>query len=235
MRSWPKTASRLRWFGMTAVAMFVVAGATTMAVSIANTHQREALAARSSISRSLRHSFRVFRHGTVRANSAAASTGTAGQSLPSSIATSWTAGDPYQINTALAREVAVTPSVTAWVAPGASGACLAWVTTQAGAVGGSGCAPTNIVQSGGDWGESYNPAPPGGPDAPPAGPVTVAGVAPDGNTTVTIVASDGTSQTVPVVQNVYVWTGQAVPRAITLRDASGETQTDSLIRGQSSG
>ena len=54
---------------------------------------------------------------------------------------------------------------------------------------------------------------------------TVVGLAPDGNSTVTLKLSDGSSRTVPVFQNVYVVHTYRIIRTVTLRDSAGRLET----------
>jgi hypothetical protein len=58
--------------------------------------------------------------------------------------------------------------------------------------------------------------------------VTVAGLAPNTNMTVTVTFTNGSARTVPVINNIYILTmptGPAVCRSVTLQDASGKKRT----------
>jgi hypothetical protein len=110
------------------------------------------------------------------------------------------------------------PSADTWIQAGTSGLC----TDVIGVVGpppiGSGsCAPSSLALAG-DYFDSW----------PSTWPHThvfkLVGLAPDGNTAVTVTDTDGSNRQVPVTNNVYVVTG-GHPSSVTLRDASGTLTT----------
>jgi len=147
--------------------------------------------------------------------------------LPEGIAGAYTGPaqppNPYSVNPNFAQYVA---SANTWVLPGASGVCSIVI----GIVGpppiGSGsCAPTSLALAGDyfdDWHGRWDSAHPR--------PVTfiheftLIGLAPDGNTTVTVTEADGSTRQVPVADNIYEVVG-GDPTSITLRDASGAPTT----------
>jgi len=138
--------------------------------------------------------------------------------LPASIAQGYTGpaqlSDPYGIDPSLARYVAAAKT---WILPGSSGACIQTYRSQGPRtpIGtGGGCTATPAVLAGELVIRSTTSA----------GVITLVGLAPDGNTTVTITDTDGTARQIPVTDNVYVATG-GHPSTITLNDASGTTTT----------
>jgi hypothetical protein len=223
---WQMLGSRWRWV-VAAVALGCAASGASLAraglagatPSLELGHPR---ALGFKLSRSLVQSFAVFRRST------ATHGGSKTPRLPSSIAASWTAPDDrYGIDLAATREVSVTSATVVWLAPGSSGACIAWDTTAPGAIGGGVCGPTATTTAGGLFGLSLRETGRGrGPS--PTATVTLSGLAPDGNDHVSIVAADDARRQVRVVDNVYTWAGSGMPKSLSVRDASGHVHTYTL-------
>ena len=120
--------------------------------------------------------------------------------LPPSISGAYTGPaqppNPYGVNPNLAVYVA---AARTWILPGTSGVCIQGPS--------AGCDSTQAALAGDflfSTGDTY------------------VGLAPDGNSTVTVTDANGTTSQVTVTGNVYVITG-GEPTAITLRDSSGAT------------
>jgi len=98
-----------------------------------------------------------------------------------------------------------------WLVPGNSGTCFAWTKPGAKFAGGGGdCVPNRLALAG-----AFSPIM-GGLDG-----VTVIGLAPNGNKTVTLTLADGSSESVPVSHNVYVAKAPHGFKTVTLKDATG--------------
>lgn len=160
---------------------------------------------RSGIAPSLVAHFSVFR----RARSAVKS-----EALPAGPPASLSAM-PWGLDVANARFVQIGDPVGAngvWVVPGSRGLCI--------------IDPTN----GGTCGGLSGPASPdsGGFRVTSSTETaeTVTGLAPDGNSTVSVALADGNTMTVPVVNNIYsVTLNGSTATAVTVRDASGNATT----------
>jgi hypothetical protein len=63
------------------------------------------------------------------------------------------------------------------------------------------------------------------PIAGGSGGVTVTGLAPDGNPTVTLVLGNGSAETVPVNNNIYVAHSPHGFKTVTLKDSRGQLKT----------
>ncbi len=117
------------------------------------------------------------------------------------------ANEQYGLNPSLAREVAYSPSAPAiWVIPGSQGICIHVMTE----VPSGGCTSIKNALAGNLQVE--------------VGGKTVYGLAPDGNSKVTVHDAAGNSESVPVVQNVYVISKVGV-QSVQLTDGTGEVQT----------
>jgi hypothetical protein len=122
----------------------------------------------------------------------------------------WIATEP-DMSMSQARFVAVGNGV--WVVPGAQQVCIS-------SGGGGGCqSPTSGPGPSADEGGLFVTQ---GPSVEQQN--TIFGLAPDGNSTVTIGFAGDSSQRVPVVDNVYAADGPD-PVSITLRNASGSLTT----------
>jgi hypothetical protein len=106
------------------------------------------------------------------------------------------------------------PATKTWILPGTSGICLI-ATGLVGPRTGSGACTTTPAALAGELVIRSTTT---------TGVVTLTGLAPDGNPSVTITDTDGTTRTAPVTDNVYTVTG-GHPNTITLKDASGTTTT----------
>jgi hypothetical protein len=111
-----------------------------------------------------------------------------------------------------------------WLVPGSNGACLVNLEDRAeGEIAGSVCNTTGSVDAGylwtNDWVPSYSPD--------KSGARVLIGVAPDGNSSVTINWTGGGSTVLPVTDNVYSVPlgGHSGWTSVTLRDSSGQTVT----------
>lgn len=123
------------------------------------------------------------------------------------------APNPYGVNPEFAQYA---PAADTWILPGSSGVCMVVI----GVVGpppiGSGsCAPTSLALSGDFFGRWQKW---------PTHEFWMVGLAPDGNTMVTVNEADGSTSEVPVTDNLYVVAG-GDPSSVTLRDASGALTT----------
>jgi hypothetical protein len=174
------------------------------------------------VARSLLRDFKVFRHRTgPRDDARTATADVTTASLPASVANTIAEdgdGNQFGIDQSRADDVEVSASANVWVVPGSRGVCLAssappphqvsYLVT---------CGPLASAERGSLFSTD------GPVEGTPAS-VTVVGLAPDANTSsVSVVASDGSTQQVPVVDNVYVWTGTGTPNAIQLLGASGHS------------
>jgi hypothetical protein len=120
-----------------------------------------------------------------------------------------------------ATEIPNSVGLNLWLVPGSTGTCLVW---RYGADdGGSGdCVPNSMAAAG---------------DLSPLmgltnGDTIVMGLAPDTNTTVRLVRADGSSQSVPVSNNVYVVATARAFTSVTLRDSGGAIQSRSVPDGR---
>lgn len=144
----------------------------------------------------------------------------AGPTLPSAVAASL-ASVPQQLNVAAARFIvtgsapATTPigkSTGVWLVPGAQGVCV-FDADFGGTC--SGLAGPGSPASGGLRATSSTGD----------GTETVMGLVPDGNTSVSVVMSDGSVDQASVVDNVYSITVSGVPAKLIAKDVSGVTKT----------
>jgi|GEM_PF-6508987 len=157
---------------------------------------------------------RAFRDASrARAHAASEATSTPFPGASSSEVSQWglAVGDAMAIPNSTGLQV--------WLVPGDSGSCLFWrypdfspVVADVG-----GCAPNSIVLTGDFFAI-----------APGPGSQTIIGVAPDGNTNVTLGLGDGSSESVPVSQNVYVAQATQGFRTVTLKDSTGAMRTNDV-------
>jgi hypothetical protein len=140
--------------------------------------------------------------------------------VPVGLDTGYTSGSSTYASGAPTNPYGIDPSfdkfavgADAWVQAGSSGICLIAYGLDAGfpndGVGHGSCAST-ATALGGDMFDRIGQ--------------TYVGLAPDGNTTVTVTDSDGSTRQIPVTGNVYKVAG-GDPSSITLRDASGALTT----------
>jgi hypothetical protein len=209
-----------RWIVMTLAAGCAVAAVSTIGSSPAVGTSQPA-SGRGVGASSLRHNFAVFKRARLAAAGSAA--------VPAAVAQRWAA--PLFANLGLdvadATEVTLNSTTTAWVVPGSAGACVAWITTSPGLSDGNACGPTSDVNAGDLFnidGSSVGPRPTAGQAL--TGAEIAVGLAPNGNRDVSVVASDGTTQLVPVINNVWVWSSTAgTPSSISVVASSGTTET----------
>jgi hypothetical protein len=130
-------------------------------------------------------------------------------------------GQTYGANPSQAAETAIGPGHDeVWLVPGSSGACLVDVEGQQGA--GSSCNSSKAVDAGYLWTLDTIPYGAGGTMTQ-----VLLGVVPDGNTSITVSWTDGSTTVVPVNDNIY-----SVPigshagwKSLTLRNDAGPVVT----------
>jgi hypothetical protein len=170
----------------------------------------------------LQRAFRLFRQSVpARKHRDAASA--ADPTLPADAVNDLIAGnDPYQLDVAAAQEVSVS-GMTVWAVPGASGACLTWTaeSTRGNAWYPAVCAATARVDAGLLWGVAGHRATPTA-----AASYVLVGLAPDANGgSLAAIASSGEAVSLPVVDNVYVWSASPLPASLTVLGAAGQATT----------
>ncbi len=208
-----------------AVGAIVTAGAVgagaTVSITLSSAGPQPHSASRRSL-RSLTRHFTIFSRSTPPATYSSAHAAAAADRLPVEVQNGLSSRVEarYALNLSLAQNASA-GGRGIWVVPGAYGACLAEQIDPTIDVYATVCAPTTAVEAG----QLYQ-MPRIRPATTPAAavPLTVVGLAPDGNQTVTFVNRDGTSQEVPVVGNVYVATSSSTgPATLKLLNASGST------------
>lgn len=146
---------------------------------------------RGPVSATLRRNFSVLRRSHVASASSTSE-------LPSSVAATLTepgsASAEYGVKPAEARYAPLANSAGAWVVPGTTGICLVEHDAQQ-SISTVLCGPTSDADSGKLLMTNHGDA--------SSGPVTIWGLAPDASSSVTATSSDGSSTTIPVVDNVY--------------------------------
>jgi hypothetical protein len=155
----------------------------------------------------LREVFNVLRVGSQGAHSAYAS---AEQPLPAAVVE----GMRAQAGVDPSEAVYTGGIYPTWVVPGGTTICVVVGTTGPTSVPSSACGSISVAEQRGlaISTENSNGAP------------IVIGLAPNGNTSVEATNTDGTTETIPVANNVYeITTGR--PDAVTLNDASGTPTT----------
>ena len=136
--------------------------------------------------------------------------------LPEDIAGAYTGpvqpANPYGIDPNLARYVA---AANTWILPGSSGVCVITIGIVGPGVGSGTCDSTLTALAGDFIVYSHKW---------PTDQLVLVGLAPDGNPTVAVTDADGTTNQIPVTNNVYVVTG-GNPSSMRLNDASGAPTT----------
>jgi hypothetical protein len=160
-------------------------------------------------------SFRVFREASnARVGAIAARPGQF-PGVPKDIASTWdlAVGDATQITNSAGLDL--------WLVPGSAGTCLVWrdLPPQFGGGGGD-CVPNGMALAG-----ELSPISGG-----PAG-VTVIGLAPNGNPTVRLALADGSSESVPVSQNVYLARSPHGFKTVTVKNSTGTVTTHGVPDG----
>ncbi|MGA8352665.1 MAG: hypothetical protein WB698_00670 [Solirubrobacteraceae bacterium] len=117
----------------------------------------------------------------------------------------------------LATAQAAGSTYPAWVITGSTETCLMHEGMRPGDVPGGVCGPTSVAQERGLAITTENAA----------GAAVIFGLAPAGNTSVSVIESDGAARNVPVTNGVYEVTG-GNPNAVRLSAASGEATTRHL-------
>lgn len=104
-----------------------------------------------------------------------------------------------------------------WVVPGSTGTCFVYtMRSEPQVVGAGNCAPNAMVLTGGLVSGLYSPD---------GSEETLIGLVPDGNSSVMVTRTDGSTESVPVSQNVYIVQGASGLASVTFRDASGRQTT----------
>jgi hypothetical protein len=165
--------------------------------------------AQRSVSPALIRSFAVFRTSDGRARTAALP-------LPANVSAGVLAG--FGLDLAQARYVTVSSDLSVWVLPGSGGACLLRADPTAAHAYGVNCDEAAETAAGQLVGTYVSPS----------GQVTVYGLAPDSNATVTVSFANGTSSDVPVVDNVFATTGPSAATSVSLKSVSGQAHTTTL-------
>jgi hypothetical protein len=163
----------------------------------------------------LGRAFRIF-GVSHHAHSAAASA----QPLPANVAEAMSHESPIS-----SAEVGLDPggarfvggTYPAWVVPGTNGVCIVSSGVVGPGVADSVCGTTAVADAGRLAKVS----------ATPAGVPVVVGLAPNGNTAVTVDETTGSRREVPVVNNAYEIVGGA-PGTVSLRGTSGASTTESV-------
>lgn len=172
----------------------------------------------------LLRSFGVFRHSaraSVQAAIGAAArvaSGPAGQfpGVPSNLASAWglVVGD--------ATAIPNNAGFNLWLVPGATGTCFIWTQPSVDTSHEEGdCVPNQMTLAG-----ELSPI------AGDATGQTVIGLAPDGNTAVTLTLAGGSSETVPVSQNVYIAKAYQGFSLVTLKDSTGTVRVTGVPDGR---
>jgi len=169
---------------------------------------------------SLLRDFAVLKHAHVAASSEAVQ-------LPAEYAAAIAGStDPqsplyvYGPNAALAQYVAPTGTLGMWLVPGSGGLCFHVVSSTANASQGSGQGGYGVCSTtaNAELGRAFVFTELGN------GSDLLVGVAPNAAKSVAITLGDGSTETIPVVDDVYAVTASAVA-AVTVDDAAGATQT----------
>jgi hypothetical protein len=175
---------------------------------------RRADSARISKSATIRVSSKLQRHFRVlRAVPRAADEGTPAPSLAPGAAAAIATNGYVQVNVAQARFVPASNGGV-WVVPGSDGVCV----VQNDSDTTTGCGTTTQA----DNGDLIQTTSAGG------SPNYVLGLAPDGNSSVTVAFANGSVESVPVTDNVYEAAGAGMT-AVTLTTAAGAHVTLSLL------
>lgn len=170
----------------------------------------------------LRKQFAVFRP---RAHTAAGTT----TPLPPVVAASYTNHPGLGLDVAAARDVQVNPTFSAWVVPGTSTVCMVYrsdTSLVAPRVYSGVCSPIGPVESTGVMAAT---------DFPTAGGEQVAGLVMNGNSSVRLTRTDGSSVSAAVVRNVFVATetGSERFRSVSVQGPTGSRVSVPLSQGPS--
>jgi hypothetical protein len=122
----------------------------------------------------------------------------------------------YELEPARAAYVALTSTDHGWVVPGRSGICLVVPSPSNRIYIGTTCASTSDADAGGLYTV----------ERPTSGPPVAYGVVPNG-ASVTAINKDGSSTTVPITSNLFMYGGQTV-RSVSVHVAGEGTKTIEL-------
>jgi hypothetical protein len=122
----------------------------------------------------------------------------------------------YELEPARAAYVALTSVAHGWVVPGRSGICLVVPSPSNRIYIGTTCASTTDAEAGGLYSV----------ERPTSGPPVAYGLVPNG-ASVTAINKDGSTTTVPITSNLFMYGGQAV-RSVSIRVSGEATKTIEL-------
>jgi type II secretory pathway pseudopilin PulG len=123
----------------------------------------------------------------------------------------------YGLEPARAAYVAVTPTDHGWVVPGRNGICLVLPSPSNQIYIGTTCASTTDADAGGLFTV----------ERPSSGPPVAYGLVPNG-ASVTAINKDGSSTSVPITSNLFMYGGQTV-RSVSIHIADEGTKTIELV------
>jgi hypothetical protein len=120
----------------------------------------------------------------------------------------------YGLDVSAATSVPNSAGLSLWVVPGSGGACLVWSVEVSSRIGGSvsSCAPTEMVLAGQLISASVGSG------------ETVIGLAPDGNSNVSVASQSGSAD-VAVADNVWAATTSQKFTSVAVDDSAGVTHT----------
>jgi hypothetical protein len=200
---------RSQRYAIVASALVVIVAAAAVATALASSksHAARPHATGHAVSARLDQIFKVLR---VRGH--VASVGTGAQALPPAVVE----GMSHQQGVDPSAAVFAGGTYPTWVVPGSTEVCLIRLATRPGDVPDGVCGSVSAAEHGlALTSESATGAP------------VVVGLVPDGNASVGVTDADGTSQNVPVTNNVYEITS-GEPSMVSLREASGASVTRHL-------
>jgi hypothetical protein len=209
-------SKRSRSSAMALAALVVLAAVVvTAATASSNNHAVKLHSSPApAVSARLAQLFKVLSATNLGARGVAARTGA--QPLPASVVQGMS---NYEPDLAPAEAVFTGGVYPTWVVPGSSEVCLVVGTTGSRSVPGATCGPTAKAEAGLT-----------GMTETDSGQPVVLGLAPNGNTSVEVTNADGTTENVPVTNNVYeVVSGK--PSTVSLKTASGTPTTESVAIG----
>lgn len=209
----PWMSNRSKWAALVLAAL-VVTAAVVVAAATASSRDgavklHSSLAA--GVSARLGQVFKVLSGSTLGAHGAAVSAGS--QPLPAGVAEGMSSSRP---GVAPSKAVFAGGVYPTWVVPGSAEVCLVAGTIGPRSVPSSVCGPIAKAEAGLALMTETD-----------AGQPVVLGLAPNGNTSVKVTNADGTTENVPVTNNVYeIASGK--PSTVRLKAASGSPRTDSV-------
>jgi hypothetical protein len=202
---------------VSALVAIVAASAVTAAMASSEGHAaRPNATSKHAVSARLDRIFRVLQRANVRAHGA--SVATDAQPLPAAVVE----GLSHQVGMEPSAAVFAGGAYATWVVPGSTEVCLMHEALTPQDVPGGVCGSIQAAEHG--LAVTSEDA---------AGAPVILGLAPDGNTSVKVTNADGTTESVPVTNNVYeIASGE--PISVTLKEASGVSETRHLATLSSS-